>query len=282
LRYCFRLADTLPKPYSGYVRAVGVRVLSSSPVQLETSWGRLLAPRRDHMFFRPIFDEPLETAVVTRLLGAGMRVVDVGANRGWYTVLAARLVGPTGTVVAVEPDPVPLAQLRVNVEANGLSNVTIIDHAVGDEEGEFRFVTERESALSHLARDDADTGARDFRVRVQRLDDLVEDTRLGTVDFVKVDVEGAELAVLAGAPQLLTAPDRPVLLVEVEAEHQSRYESRPTDVPDILGEAYRCFHLCWQHGIAEPFPDEACASGRNLLCLPSERADEILGQVFER
>jgi hypothetical protein len=103
----------------------------------------------------------------------------------------------------------------------------------------------------------------------------------GSVDFVKVDVEGAEVAVLAGASRLLTSPDRPVLLVEVEAEHQRRYEASPTDVPDLLGDAYRCFHLCWQHGVAEPFPDGACPSGRNLLCLPSDRVGEILGRVFE-
>lgn len=280
LRYGFRVADALPRPYSSYVRAIGVRLLSGDPVRLDTSWGRLVSPRRDHMFFRPIFDEPLETAVVTRLLATGMRVVDVGANRGWYTLLAAHLVGPTGAVLAIEPDPVPLAMLRANVRANDATNVTIVDHAVGAEAGEFRFVTERESALSHLARDDDDTGARDFRVEVKRLDDVVAAYDLPSVDFVKVDVEGAELAVLEGASGLLGSPARPVLLVEVEEQHQSRYASQPTDVPERLGTGYRCFRLCWEHGVAEPFPEQSCSSGRNLLCIPADRVDEVLGRVF--
>jgi FkbM family methyltransferase len=279
LRAGFRLADALPKPYSAYVRAIGVRALSTDPVQLETSWGRLVSPRRDHMFFRPVIDEPLETAVVGRLLEPGMRVVDVGANRGWYTLYAAALVGPTGSVISVEPDPVPLAMLRQNVTANRLANVTIIDGAVGAEAGEFRFVTERESALSHLARDESDTGANQFRVQVQTLDDLVSTAGGGPVDLVKVDVEGAEIDVLAGATQVLH-DDRPVVIVEVEEAHQQRYGSTPDDVPRTLGDGYRCFRLCWTHGIAEPFPHGSCASGRNLLCIPAERVEDVLARVF--
>jgi len=279
LRAGFRIADALPKPYAGYVRAIGVRTLSSEPVQLETSWGRLVSPRRDHMFFRPVIDEPLETAVVGRLLEPGMHVVDVGANRGWYTLYAAALVGPSGWVIAVEPDPVPLEMLRENVAANRLANVTIVDGAVGAEAGEFRFVTERESALSHLARDESDTGATEFRVQVQTLDDLIASSDRGAVDLVKVDVEGAEIDVLAGATHVLR-DDRPVVLVEVEEAHQQRYGSTPSDVPRTLGDGYRCFRLCWDHGVAEPFPHESCASGRNLLCVPAERVDEVLGRVF--
>jgi len=279
LRAGFRVADALPKPYAAYLRAAAVRTLSSDPVQLETSWGRLVSPRRDHMFFRPVIDEPLETAVVGRLLEPGMHVVDVGANRGWYTLYAAALVGAAGWVIAVEPDPVPLGMLRANVAANRLANVTIVDGAVGAEAGEFRFVTERESALSHLARDESDTGANEFRVQVQRLDDLLSDADRGAVDLVKVDVEGAEIDVLSGATRVLR-DDRPVVLVEVEEAHQQRYGAVPSDVPRTLGDDYRCFRLCWQHGTAEAFPDESCASGRNLLCIPAERTDEVLARVF--
>jgi FkbM family methyltransferase len=279
LRYGFRIADALPKPYSSYVRAVGVRILSSDPVQLETSWGRLVSPRRDHMFFRPVIDEPLETAVVGRLLEPGMHVVDVGANRGWYTLYAATLVGPTGWVIAVEPDPVPLRLLRDNVVANELDNVTIVAGAVGADEAKLRFVVERESALSHLARDDRDTGDHDFVVQVKPLDDVLGESGHEGVDFLKVDVEGAELDVLSGAERVLD-DDRPIVLVEVEEVHQQRYGSSPDDVAAILGDRYSCFRLCWQHGVAEPFPHDSCTSGRNLLCIPVERVDAVLRKVF--
>jgi FkbM family methyltransferase len=169
--------------------------------------------------------------------------------------------------------------LRANVAANDLDNVTIVDGAVGAEEGEFRFVTERESALSHLARDDADIGSDEFRVHVRRLDDLLASSGRSNVDFVKIDVEGAEVDVLSGATRVLEQ-DRPIVLVEVEEAHQRRYGASPSDVPRTLGASYACFRLCWTHGIAEQFPHESCDSGRNLLCIPADRVDEVLDRVF--
>lgn len=152
---------------------------------------------------------------IHRLLGRSVRpgatVVDVGANIGWNAVGAARLVGPAGRVVAVEPTPDTLAVLRRNVAAAGLGNLEVAPVAAGRAAGTAEFyVRGGVSAVNSLYAESRYGRVTEvLRVPVVRLDDLVE----GAADVVKIDVEGAELDVLAGMERLLSAPGL-VLIVE--------------------------------------------------------------------
>jgi FkbM family methyltransferase len=141
----------------------------------------------------------------------GSTVIDVGANIGYNTLHAARLVGRRGRVVAIEPTPDNLAVLRRNVAAAGLRNVAIEPVAAGSARGTHDlFVRGAVSAVNSLFPLSCYASVTDvLQVPVVPLDALVE----GPVDLVKIDVEGAELDVLEGMPCLLRAP-HVVLIVE--------------------------------------------------------------------
>lgn len=146
----------------------------------------------------------------------GMVVIDVGANLGYFSVLLADLVGPDGRVVAVEPNP-RMAQLTErNLALNGFWHTARVERiAVGATSGEalaFRFVASdpkngRVVKAGGVLPDDGDTA--EIAVTGMRLDDLVA----GPVDFIKIDVEGAEEQAWGGLTRLLDAsPDITVLM----------------------------------------------------------------------
>jgi FkbM family methyltransferase len=165
--------------------------------------GRALLVRRSH-------EEP-ETVLLRQVLQPGMTVVDVGANIGYFTILASRLVGPSGRVVAFEPAPAALALLRRNLEENGCSNVRLVPRAVGARGGDATLFTTSDnlgvsSLLSANVPGSAVMGA---TVAMTTLDADLEGER---VDLVKIDVQGAESAVIAGGGAVLARPGVRLLL----------------------------------------------------------------------
>lgn len=126
---------------------------------------------------------------------AGQSVVDVGANAGIYCVYAATQVGRHGRVIAIEPNPAVVARLERNVVANAVDDVcTVIPAAISDRAGAGSLVVGTNTAISHLA----EPGQSGMRVQVRTLDEVVGGFNLAGIDLMKVDVEGAELAVLQG------------------------------------------------------------------------------------
>lgn len=133
--------------------------------------------------------------------GRGATVVDVGANIGYNTVYAAQRVGPGGRVFAIEPADDNIDVLRRNVGANRLHHV-VVHHAAAGRVREVRdfFLRGDVSAVNSLFPESIYAHVTSVtRVRVEPLDALVP----GDADLVKIDVEGAELDVLAGMPRLL-------------------------------------------------------------------------------
>jgi len=133
----------------------------------------------------------------------GATIVDVGANTGYNTVYAARLVGPWGRVIAIEPAADNVRVLRHNVSANCLTNVIVHAVAAGRiHEVRDLFLRGDVSAVNSLFAESVYASVTDVdRVPVAPLDALVN----GDADLVKIDVEGAELDVLAGMTRLLAS-----------------------------------------------------------------------------
>lgn len=160
--------------------------------------------------------ENAELAFVRHSLQPGAVVIDVGANGGIYAVTAARQIGPTGHVYAFEPATAEVAILRKNVEINNLTNVTVIESAVSHETGTAQFAIADDGALNSLAQ----TGHPDQHVtkwetvKTITLDDFVRETSIPRVDFLKIDVEGAEKLVLDGAKELLASVTPLTILFE--------------------------------------------------------------------
>jgi FkbM family methyltransferase len=127
----------------------------------------------------------------------GSVVFDIGAHVGYYTLLAAVLAGPRGKIFAFEPNPRNLKYLQEHVTMNHLTNIVIIEAAVADKAGSAFFDSGSHSCCGRLAAQGA------IRVNTVALDDLVAAGELPVPNFMKIDVEGAEDLVLAGASSLI-------------------------------------------------------------------------------
>ncbi|MDB5540994.1 MAG: methyltransferase domain protein [Devosia sp.] len=154
------------------------------------------------------------TAMVLQLLGSAADFVDVGANIGWYSLIAGHALAGRGRVHSFEPEPANLAKLRANVTRNGLRNVAVNGWALADYEG---------TAQLHLSADNlgdhrlaADGGGRpSVPVEVRTLDGYGGISPERPV-VIKIDAQGSEVQVLAGARRLLREhPHEIVLMCEV-------------------------------------------------------------------
>ena len=157
---------------------------------------------------RGVVEIPVQEAF-RRHVGSGSVVWDVGANVGYFSLLAARL---GAQVHAFEPVPESAARLRANVAANGLEDrIELHEVAVGARTGRYPFLVVGDPSWSHLADRGRHAMTREVRdVEVVRLDDLP----LPAPDLVKIDVEGSEGAVLEGGARILRE-HRPVVVVEL-------------------------------------------------------------------
>jgi FkbM family methyltransferase len=177
--------------------------------------------QRDFLF--GLYDQR-ELALMRRFLEPGGDMLDVGAHVGMYAVAAGLALRGRGRVLAFEPNPAARSQLAANVALNGLDNVLVSDAAVAAESGEALLHVPATSDPSFSSLGGGRFAEGDpVRVPTTTLDAQVEAHAL-TPAFVKVDVEGAELGVLAGAERTLER--RPVLLVEVGDATAGRVAAR--------------------------------------------------------
>jgi FkbM family methyltransferase len=180
--------------------------------------------------------EPQDVRFFLSLLEPGMTVLDVGANIGMYTVLAARRVGPAGRVHAFEPTPAVAGSLLRNIALNALDNVVVNEAAVSDTAGVATLFLGETCDRSSLA-----GGGTPVQVEAVTLDGYLADCEVPKVDVVKMDVEGAEARALRGAGRLLAGEDAPVLMLEFNAEALGAAGSSEAELRGLLEwHGYRC------------------------------------------
>jgi len=124
-------------------------------------------------------------------------VYDIGANVGFYTLLASILVGSEGKVIAFEPLPRNIYYLKKHIELNMCKNVLILEVAVADKNGLAYFDDSRDPSMGCIS------NRGNLQVKTVSLDELVNTAQIPPPDFIKIDVEGAELLVLNGARRVL-------------------------------------------------------------------------------
>jgi FkbM family methyltransferase len=199
--------------------------LPPEAIELDTAVGTLWFDGADDQLIGWVRSQGVWEADVMKLLARTLRpgdtFVDVGAHVGFHSVLAGQLVGPAGTVFAVEPAPWALELLRANVWRHGL-DVKVLPFAASDAAGTVRL------ALEEAHRSGAHLTESQEAVEVQAapLDELLPDV---AVDVLKVDVEGAEPLVLRGARALIERSPRLLVVVEFRDERHLSGES-PAEV----------------------------------------------------
>lgn len=202
--------------------------------------------------------------------------VDVGANRGYYSLIAAR----THRVFAFEPNPGPLADLRASLELNAFDNVISVQAAVSDFSGSAQLhLHESVTELSSLAQvhDDLDSHV---EVETVTLDEYFQRHPNVTVGLIKMDIQGAELLALRGAAGILEV-HRPVLIIEEWPYGAAGFGYETSDLKAFLTEhrykLYRIDKGRVRWSLVRPaHPSEADVPvardvDTNLLCLPSGR-----------
>jgi FkbM family methyltransferase len=131
------------------------------------------------------------------LIKSGDIVFDIGANVGFYTLLASVLVGPTGKVFSFEPVRRNIVYLRKHLQLNSIRNVSVVECAISDRSGTALFDEGPSSSMGCLS------AMGSLSVATATLDELFSSAEISAPNYIKIDVEGAEAQVLAGAKRLL-------------------------------------------------------------------------------
>jgi len=180
--------------------------------------------------------EPEVSTAIFALVRPGMTVLDIGANIGVHTLHLAKLVGETGRVLAFEPNPVASEELHRNIALNQVKNVTMLKVALWERDGDktFHFPENGMEAMGGLLNTSRFKVAYEAKVETARLDTILARLDVQKVDFVKIDVEGAELPVLKGADSLFSADSCPPILYESALINSMPYLYTPDDLHQFL------------------------------------------------
>lgn len=176
--------------------------------------------------------EPQETRLLISLLRPGDTFIDIGAYVGYYALLAARRVGPTGRVIAFEPAPKNFDTLRRNVRLNRLKNVTLERKAVADKPKTLRLFLDDLYGMNHTIADQGED-RRYINVEAIPLDDYLATVDF-SVDLVKIDAEGAEGVILGGMKRTLARFWDIKLIFEFSPELLRKTGLEPEEVIESL------------------------------------------------
>ncbi|MBS1793985.1 MAG: FkbM family methyltransferase [Acidobacteria bacterium] len=224
------------------------------------------------LYFHGDYEKKL-TEVLRPLVRAGDVCLDVGANFGWYTSIFHKYAGPNGRTHAFEPMPPTFAELEKNYELmNRPANVRINNLALGEKPDTlyinlFEGLSTGHASMSNQGRDDAVS----FECRVVTLDSYLEENGVGDVNFVKVDIEGAELTFLKGAESLFKQKVPPIWLMEMARQQTRNFGYTPDDLLRFFSERadYEFYRVDEERGRLIRFesfgPDDI---GANVFCFP--------------
>jgi FkbM family methyltransferase len=221
--------------------------------------------------------EPNEMYAMANLIGPGMCIVDVGANEGIFTIMAARLVGESGAVHAFEPSPRDRDRLGANVAVNGLSNVRVHPEALGRVAGKAVLQVAGAEHPGHntiggFAYSET-AEAYTLEVDITTLDELAASENLTRIDLLKIDVEGSETATLEGAQAALRR-FRPIIVVEAQEASLRQLGSSVSQLLQLLRTCDYDVKVFGPSGHPEPLIDDRL-TGLNLLCLPRDSRPTI-------
>lgn len=184
--------------------------------------------------------EKTDFDMVINLVDGCSTIFDIGANIGWYSLNIAKTI-KNGKVLAFEPIPKTFTYLKRNVELNHINNIEIFNFGFSSEEKdtEFHYYTEG-SGNASLANLSEAENIQKIICSVKKLDDFVFENSY-SVDFIKCDVEGAELLVFKGGIETIKR-DKPIIFTEMLRKWSSKFNYHPNDIIKLLiNEGYRIF-----------------------------------------
>jgi FkbM family methyltransferase len=197
----------------------------------------------------------------SNILKKGDVVIDVGANSGLYSIFYSKLVGDAGVVHAFEPDTATFLLLHENLKLNNCNNVAVYNYALSNKESNIEMVTfnpeniklKSGDSFKYIQEVAADKIKDEHNtLKAFRLDDLVELNTAPKIDFMKIDVEGAELLVLQGSVNTILK-HKPTIVFELCGEWTNRFNYKPYHLLFFLkGLGYEMEEYDFQQWIAKP------------------------------
>lgn len=244
-----------------------------------------------NLLFRGEF-EPHVTCLFRQLARVGGVAVDIGANIGTHTLTLAQALGPTGTVLAFEPNPLVRSLLERNVALNSLLGVRVFDCALGGKPGVLPLRVPKADSAEYSNMGLASLVALDtphdlVEVQVRTLDDVVSQAGLTRVDLVKIDVQGYECQVLGGMQEVL-AQHSPVIVFEYEAWAWAKADATLTDATALFqaaGYSLWCTGDGREAAIEPLGPTDSIRAHIDLLALKRDgdpRLDVLLSWALAR
>lgn len=236
------------------------------------------------LFVRGIYD-PNIVVVINSLLSKGSVFIDVGANMGYFSLLASSVVGKFGHIIAIEPSSRDYARLVDNVKINNLTNIISTYHiAISDVSGSAKLAVacEERSALNTLGSEFSFKGVDKVEtenVKVVSIDELVSDINLTRVDVLKLDIEGSELKALQGARNVIEK-FRPAIMLGVNVNSLKACGTDHKEIQQILREIrYRAYKIVESPTFAlELIPDLEKERAKVVFCLHESVIPPVLPQ----
>jgi len=217
------------------------------------------------------FFERLGTKLVLDKIKKEEVVIDLGANIGYYTLLFAKIVGNKGKVFAFEPDPDNFKFLKKNVDKNNFMNVQLEQKAVSNTNGTIKLFLNDGNKGAHRIYHSELAGNEYKEVKVTTLDSFFKKMKIDQkVDFIKMDIEGAEFGALNGMKNLLDNNPSITLFLEFDPKQIRAFGSDPMDIIDFLKQNnFKILKLNLEDSINNylvPF-DYNLQLGVNLVCV---------------
>lgn len=225
-----------------------------------------------------------EQAIMRRFVRPSSVVFDIGANLGLHTMLLAQLVGPQGLVVSFEPNSELFPMLQRTVAP--LTNIKLYPYALSDQEVESTLFVPDDHSMGSLADwTNSQPGrlsrlfglgqTRTLTCEQRRMDELLDTEGIPTPDFIKCDVEGAELMVFKGGRDTLNRHDAPIILFEAGAEPAHGFDLRITEAADFLAglsqPGYQFLEMIEGGGLRAVLPADFKPQNQNIVAVPKSK-----------
>jgi len=172
-------------------------------------------------------------------------VIDIGANVGYHTLIFSYLAGYNGKVYAFEPEPINYKTLKKNIEINNLNNIEAVNKAVSDKKAELDFYVSNSfnKGTHSLVYNPVQHSKVPIKIECLPLSEFIEHNNINRIDFIKIDVEGAEYEVIKGMENAIKR-FKPILLVEVNNDAQETHGLSSKALKEyICSFGYNCFDI---------------------------------------
>ena len=281
-RFAHRAQDFFARPRRAKYFSLAYRArrwFPEMPIPLRLNFGAWWLAQKSALDEKLIHEggfEQKELRFVEGFLQPGMTVLDVGAHHGLYTLLASKRVGRKGKVIAFEPSPRERRRLMRHIRFNCCRNVTVMPFALADSAGacDFFVVSKFEDWCNSLRPPAVKHGTSKIRAEVKCADDVLPELGITRVDFMKVDIEGAELSFFKGASRILQQ-SRPAILAEVQDSRTKAWGYAAGDILEFLVALnYRWFWVTETGGL-QPISTNGARYEANFVALPQERTSDF-------